>query len=45
MRVLAIVEEQAVIEKVLGHLGLPSVPIPTLPARRPPQPAFDFEAA
>jgi hypothetical protein len=45
MRVLAVIEEQAVIEKILGHLGLPSVPIPTLPARRPPQPAFDFEAA
>ena len=45
MRVLAVIEEPAVVEKILGHLGLPSVPIPVAPARRPPQRAFDFEAA
>jgi hypothetical protein len=28
MRVLAVIQEPAVVEKILGHLGLPAVPIP-----------------
>jgi hypothetical protein len=33
MRVISVVEEPAVIEKLLRHLGLPHVPLPTAPAR------------
>jgi hypothetical protein len=43
MRVISIVEEQPVLEKILRHLGLPHVPLPTLPARG--QKVFAFEAA
>lgn len=43
IKVLAVIEEPAVIEKILRHLGLPHVPLPTSPARG--QRAFDFFAA
>ncbi len=43
MKVIAVIEEQPVIEKILGHLRLPHVPLPTAPARG--QRAFDFFAA
>ena len=43
MRVIALIEEQPLIEKILSHLGLPHVPLPTSPARG--QRAFDFFAA
>ena len=45
MRVLAVIEEPEVVTKILEHLGLPSVPIDTAPARAPPQPAFAFDVA
>ena len=32
MRVLAVIEEPAIVEKILGHLGLPAVPLPVAPA-------------
>ena len=43
MKVIAVIEEPPVIEKILGHLGLPHVPLPTAPARG--QRALDFFAA
>jgi Putative transposase len=43
MRVISVIEEPTVIEKLLRHLRLPHVPLPTLPARG--QKAFAFEAA
>jgi hypothetical protein len=43
MKVIAVIEEPPVIEKILGHMGLPNVPLPTSPARG--QRAFDFFAA
>jgi hypothetical protein len=43
MKVIAVIEEPPAIEKILGHLGLPHVPVPTAPARGPR--AFDFFAA
>lgn len=46
IRVIAVIEEQPAIEKILRHLGLPHVPLPTLPtlpARG--QRDFTFEAA
>lgn len=43
MRVISVIEEPDVIEKILRHLGLPPVPLPTAKARG--QRAFDFEAA
>ena len=43
MRVISVIEEPPVIEKILRHLGLPHVPLPTAPARG--QKAFAFEAA
>ena len=43
MRVISVIEEPTVIEKLLRHLGLPHVPLPALPARG--QKAFAFEAA
>ena len=42
MKVLAVIEEPPVIERLLRHLGLPHVPLPTSPARG--QRAFDFFA-
>jgi len=43
MKVLAVIEDPPIIEKVLSHMGLPHVPLPTSPARG--QRAFDFFAA
>ena len=43
MRVISVVEEPPIIGKILRHLGLPHVPLPTSPARG--QKAFAFEAA
>ena len=43
MRVISVIEQPPVIEKILRHLGLPHVPLPTAPARG--QKAFAFEAA
>ncbi len=43
MKLLAVIKEPAVTEKILRHLGLPHIPLPTSPARR--QRAFDFFAA
>jgi hypothetical protein len=43
MKVIAMLEEPPVIEKILRHLGLPHVPLPTAPVRG--QRAFDFFAA
>jgi hypothetical protein len=43
MKGTAVVEEQPVIEKILSHLGLPHVPLPTSPARW--QRAFDLFTA
>jgi hypothetical protein len=43
MRVLSVIEEPDVIEKILRHKGLPPVPLPTSPALG--QRAFDFDTA
>ena len=43
LRVISVVEDPPVIEKILRQLGLPHVPLPTAPARG--QKAFAFEAA
>jgi hypothetical protein len=43
MRVISVIEEPPAIEKILRHLGLPHVPLPTSPARG--QQAFAYEAA
>lgn len=43
MKVLAVIEDPPVIEKLLSHMGLPHVPLPTSPARG--QRVFDFFAA
>ena len=43
MRVIAVIEQPPAIEKILSHLGMPHVPLPTLPDRG--QRAFAFEAA
>lgn len=43
LRVISVVEDPPVIEKILRHLGLPHVPLPTSPARG--QKAFAFDAA
>jgi len=43
MTVLAYLTEGAVVEKILGHLGLPTSSPPTCPARRGPEQAELFE--
>jgi hypothetical protein len=42
-RVLAVVDEPGAVKKILEHVGLPSTPVTTAPARGPPQPSFAFE--
>jgi len=42
-RVLAVVDEPAAVKKILEHIGLPSTPVTTAPARGPPQPSFAFD--
>ena len=37
MRLVATIEERDVIEKILSHLELPTEPVPSAPARDPPQ--------
>jgi hypothetical protein len=41
---LALIEDPAVIKKILDHLGLPTEPPKPRPARPPPEdPQFDFD--
>jgi len=43
MRIIAFVLDPSVIERVLGHLGEPTVPPVTAPARSPPQAEMEFD--
>lgn len=45
MRVLAVVDTPEAVRKILDHLGLPSVPLDTAPARGPPQQSLAFDIA
>ena len=45
MRIIAFVQEPAVVEKILTHIGEPIVVPAILPARSPPQGEFGFEQA
>jgi hypothetical protein len=45
MRVIAVVDDSAATKKILEHIGLPSTPVTTAPARGPPQPDFAFDSA
>ena len=45
MRVLAVVDQPDAVTKILDHLGLPSVPLDTAPARGPPQKDLAFDVA
>ena len=38
LRVLAVIDEPAAIERILDHVGISSVPLGIAPARGPPQP-------
>ena len=42
MRVIAVIEKQDVIEKILHYVGLPTVPIPFAPAKGQQRLDFDF---
>jgi len=43
MRIIAFVQEPAVVEKILTHIGEPIAPPAILPARSPPQGEFGFD--
>ncbi len=43
MRIVAFIEEPAVVESILRHLGEPTQAPATLPARGPPQAEMDFD--
>ena len=43
MRIIAFVLDPSVIERVLGHIGEPTVPPVTAPARSPPQAEMEFD--
>jgi hypothetical protein len=42
MKVLAVIEQPAVVAKILGHLRMPTVPESVAKARAPPR-QFDFD--
>ena len=42
MKVLAVIEQPEVVAKILGHLGMPTVPEGIAPARVSPR-QFDFD--
>jgi hypothetical protein len=41
-KLIALIEDAAIIQKILVHLGLPHEPPPIAPARAPPQPRLPF---
>ena len=43
MRIIAFVLDPVVIERILGHIGEPTVPPVTAPARSPPQAEINFD--
>ncbi len=46
MKVLAVIDQPDVVTKILGHLGMPTVPEGIAPARHPTrQLEFDLDAA
>jgi hypothetical protein len=42
MKIISFITQRAVIQKILGHLGLPVEPPKTAPARSPPQVEMHF---
>jgi hypothetical protein len=42
MKIISFITQRAVIQKILGHLGLPAEPPKTAPARSPPQIEMHF---
>ncbi len=44
MRLLATIEDPRVVERILTHLGLPSVPVLPAPAHAPPEFVGDLAA-
>jgi hypothetical protein len=44
MRIIAFVTEPATVTKILDHIGEPSTPVITTPARGPPQEEFAYDA-
>ena len=45
MTIIAFITAPPVIQKILTHIGEPTVPPSILPARGPPQAEFDFDQA
>ncbi len=43
-RIIALIDDPAVIRAILTHLGHPTTPPPFHPARPPPDPDLDFAA-
>ena len=43
MRIIAFVLDPVVIERILGHIGEPTTPPVTAPARSPPQAKMEFD--
>ena len=43
MRIIAFVLDPVVIERILGHIGEPTTPPVTAPARSPPQAEMEFD--
>ena len=43
MRIIAFILDPPVIERILSHIGLPTTAPEVLPARAPPQGAFEFD--
>ena len=43
MRIVAFIQEPAVVESILRHIGEPTIAPATLPARAPPQTEMDFD--
>ena len=42
MRIVAFIQEPAVVESILRHIGEPTIAPEILPARAPPQAEMDF---
>jgi len=45
MQIISFILDRPVIERILDHIGEPTVPPPVSPARAPPQATFDFDQA